>query len=52
MTLLILYTPLSIIFETTPLSPTGWIVAVGGALGYLVILDIIKSFRPLLREDM
>jgi Ca2+-transporting ATPase len=52
LTFAILYTPLSLIFETTPLSLTGWVVALGGAFGYLVILDIIKSFRPLLREDV
>ena len=42
-TILIIYTPLNILFETTPIGIQGWLIAVSSALFLIVVYDILKA---------
>lgn len=44
-TLLIIYTPLNNIFETTPLNLTGWVIALVCSSLILIFNDVIKSLN-------
>lgn len=44
-TLLIIYSPLSILFETTPLSITSWLIALIAPIMIIVLFDIFKLFN-------
>jgi Ca2+-transporting ATPase len=44
-TLAIIYTPLNIAFETSSLHISDWVVAIGLALGSIVIFDILKYYN-------
>jgi len=44
-TILIIYTPLGGIFETTPLGATSWIIAITSALSIVLLFDILKSIN-------
>lgn len=44
-TLLIIYTPLGILFETTPLGVESWIIALAAPLTILALFDIFKTIN-------
>lgn len=45
-TLLVVYTPLSSFFETTPVGLKTWLLALGLCLGITVIFDLVKLLKP------
>ncbi len=44
-TLLVLYSPLAHVFETTGLNLVSWLIAIGAALAIVIIFDILKTFN-------
>ena len=44
-TILIIYTPLSIIFETVHIPLIEWVVAIGLGILYIIVFDIFKKIN-------
>ena len=45
-TLIVIYTPLSGFFETTPIGGKNWLLIIGLCLGITVLFDLAKLIRP------
>jgi len=41
-TLFIFYSPLRLAFETVPLKVSGWLIAIGSSLAFLLLFDVMK----------
>ncbi len=44
-TIIIIYTPANRIFETTPLTLSGWLIAIAGSCLILIVNDIVKTMN-------
>ncbi len=44
-TVLVVYSPLNILFETTPIAPIFWIIAILISLSIVVVSDLLKKIR-------
>lgn len=44
-TVVVIYTPLNTVFETTPIGPFYWIIAIATALSIIVVFDALKVIK-------